>query len=414
MPDAPEIRGGHLHVDGASGAAGDMFLGAALDLGVPAEVIRAAIDRLGASLDLRIDRVVRGGIAAVDVGVLAGGEKVDDFGHEHEHGHGHGHGHGRHYKAIREQVTGAGLDVGVRDRALDIFDRIARAEARLHGTDIDRVHFHELGALDALADVVGAAAALEWLGATSISAAPVAVGGGVTRSAHGKLPVPAPATLEVLREVGAPIRAGDAAFELCTPTGAAILASAVTAWQPTGDFVPVAVGYGAGDRELDDRPNVLRLIAGRRPEPAASMILFETNIDDMSPELAAHAASAMEAAGAVDVWWTPITTKKSRPAWVLSALAPAAKATAVERALFSETSTIGVRRRPVDRLIADREIVTVETRYGAARIKIARIGGEIVNAAPEFDSCVELARAAGVPLAAVYTAALASWSERPR
>lgn len=403
-----EIRGGHLHIDGAAGAAGDMFLGAALDLGVPAEVIRAAIAALGAGLDLRIERVVRGGMAATDVKVLAGGEPVDDHGHEHEHEH----GHGRRYGEIRAQIEGAGLEVAISERALDIFDRIAWAEAKLHGTVMEEVHFHELGALDALADVVGAAAALAWLEPAQITAAPVSVGGGLVRSAHGKLPVPAPATLEVLREVAAPIRCDGSDFELCTPTGAGILACAVTSWQPPGDLVPLAIGYGAGDRELDDRPNVLRLIAARPHAPRAAMILYETNIDDMSSELAAHAAAAIESAGAVDVWWTPITSKKSRPAWTLSALAPASAAAAVERAIFVETSTIGVRRRAIERVTADREIARVKTRYGVALVKVARIAGEIVNAAPEFESCAELARSAGVPLAVVYTAALAAWSDR--
>jgi hypothetical protein len=405
-----DIRGAHLHIDGASGAAGDMFLGAAIDLGVPAGVVRDALTALGAELDLRADKIVRGGIASIDVGILAGGQKIVE---PHSHDHDHGHDHGRAYADIHAQISAAGLADPIKARALDIFDRIARAEAMLHGTDLERVHFHELGALDALGDIVGAAAALEWLRPASITAAPIAVGGGLTRSAHGKLPVPAPATLEVLREVGAPIIAGGSSFELCTPTGAAILASAVTAWTGPRGLAPIAIGYGAGDRELEDRPNVLRITALRAAGGAADrVVLLETNIDDLSPEIAAHAAAAMEAAGALDVWWTPITMKKSRPAWVLAALVRAAEADAVERAMFAETSTIGVRRSEVDRRIADREIVAVDTRFGPAEIKVARIGGEVVNAAPEFESCAALARAAKVPLIQVYNATLAAWSAR--
>lgn len=410
MNDGVEVRRGHLHIDGASGAAGDMFLGAAIDLGVPAEVIREALAALGSDLDVRVDRVVRGGIASTDVAVLAGGAKVEGpHDHDRDHDH-HHHGDGRRYVDIRDQIDGAALDPAIKRRALDIFERIARAEAMLHGTDVESVHFHELGALDALGDVVGAAAALEWLDPTATTAAAVAVGGGLTRSAHGKLPVPAPATLEILREAGAPVIAGDCRFELCTPTGAAILAAAVDSWAAPRALAPVAVGYGAGDRELDDRPNVLRMTVYRGAAGRDRVVLLETNIDDLSPELAAHAAAQMEAAGAVDVWWTPITMKKSRPAWVLSALVRPAEAAAVERAMFAETSTIGVRRSEVDRIVADREIVRVDTRFGPAELKIARIGGQVVNAAPEFDSCAALARAAGVPLIEVYRAAISAFA----
>jgi uncharacterized protein (DUF111 family) len=214
----------------------------------------------------------------------------------------------------------------------------------------------------------------------------------------------------VLTEAGAAVRAGGADVELCTPTGAAILAAAVTRWQSPPALTPLAVGYGAGDRELADRPNVLRLTAASPlTSGEAAVVLLEANVDDMSPEIAAHAALAVTAAGALDVWWTPVTMKKGRPGWVLSALTPVAAAAAVERALFAETTTIGVRIAPVERRTAERRVVTVETALGAAQIKIATVAGEVVNAAPEYESCADLARAAGVPLKEAYAAVLTAW-----
>jgi hypothetical protein len=336
-----------------------------------------------------------------------------------QHAHGaaapHAHAHGDHphyhYADIRWQIARAPITEGTRTRALDIFDRLARAEAKLHGSTIDEVKFHEVGAIDSIVDVVGVAAALDWLAPIAVSADAVVMGEGMVDTAHGKLPVPSPAALEILREAGGVMIGGGVRRELCTPTGAAILAAAVDSWSGPRALAPIAVGYGAGDRELDDRPNVLRLTAYRAATGGDRVVLLETNIDDLSPELAAHAASAMEAAGALDVWWTPITMKKSRPAWVLSALVKRIDAAAVERAMFVETSTIGVRRTEVDRTIADRRIAVVETRFGVAEIKIASIGGEVVNAAPEFESCAALARSANVPLIQVYTAVLAAWSD---
>jgi pyridinium-3,5-bisthiocarboxylic acid mononucleotide nickel chelatase len=413
-----ELRGGHLHFDCASGAAGDMVLAALLDLGVPEEVVRDALDRVGVGgWRLGVARVVKGGIAAVDVKVDDAAEqdahehdRGDAHPHAHPHAHSQDHGHAHvHYRDIEAMLRAAGLEPAVEGRALDIFGRIARAEAKLHGSTVERVAFHEVGAIDSIVDVVGVAAALEWLAPTSVSAVSVAMGHGTITCAHGVLPVPSPAALEVLREAGAVTTDGGVARELCTPTGAAILASAVTRWGPMPELVVRAIGYGAGDADLPDRANVVRLVAGRPAQEEAALYRLEANVDDMSPEMCEHAAEALVAAGAIDVWWTPIAMKKSRPALLLSALAPQTALDAVSRAALRETTTLGVRFDPVARRTLARRVVEVETAFGPVPVKIASLDGEVVNAAPEYEACREAARRHGVPLKRVYAAAVAAY-----
>ncbi|HLL20675.1 MAG TPA: LarC family nickel insertion protein, partial [Kofleriaceae bacterium] len=325
-----KLRGLHLHVDCASGAAGDMMLGAMIDLGVPTDVIGAALDAIGAGRQrLRIERVVKRGIASVDLKVDTSGSLGLSHAHDigvdsgsprhantrpriHVHSHGtvtHTHDHPRdhvhaphahdhrddhahhHYADIRGRIADAPLTEGCKRRALDIFDRIARAEAKLHGSTFESVSFHEVGAIDSIVDVVGTAAALDYLSPASVTCTSVAMGHGTITCAHGVLPVPAPAALEVLREAGGVMADGGVARELCTPTGAAILAHAVTSWSgpPTGK--PIATGWGAGDAELLDRANVLRLVALELSVPTANAVYqIEANLDDMSPELCAPAA----------------------------------------------------------------------------------------------------------------------------
>lgn len=464
MNEPGALRGAHLHFDCASGAAGDMTLGALIDAGVPVAVIRDALDRLGVGGNrLTAERVLVRGIRAMDVKV-----RVDDLGqggdgghahghsddhdhghdhghdHRHDHGHDHGHGHGdahghghdhghahhhdhghghvhRHYRDIRQMILDADLDPAVVARALDMFERVARAEALLHGTTVDQVAFHEVGAMDSIVDIVGTAAALAWLAPASVSAVSVAMGHGSLRCAHGVLPVPAPAALEILREAGGVMADGGLARELCTPTGAAILAAAVTHWAPMPPLVPVAVGYGAGDAVLPDRANVLRVIIGRpaagQPDMAPSAPVdiapdrlwrVEANIDDMSPELCAHAAERAFAAGAVDVWWTPIVMKKGRPALMLAALAPDPALAAVSEAMLRETSTIGVRFDRVSRRVLERRIAHVDTVYGRLPVKIALLDGDVVNIAPEHDPCAAAARDHGVALKQVLAAVVAA------
>jgi len=452
------LRGRHLHVDCASGAAGDMMLGALIDLGVPVDAIGDALDAIGAGrARLQVTRVVKHGIAAVDVKVDTRGELAGTSPHVHAassphaapphaddaplrlrprphvgharglHVHSHGdhthddhthdeHDHARgdhahyHYAAIRQRIAGAQLTEGTRRRALDMFDRIARAESKLHGMTVDSVAFHEVGAIDSVVDVVGTAAALDWLAPASVTCTSVAMGHGTITCAHGVLPVPAPAALEILREAGGVMADGGVARELCTPTGAAILAAAVTRWTAAPTGRPLAVGWGAGDAELADRANALRVVV-LAPAAGASDAVWQidANLDDMSPELCAPASDALFAAGALDVWWTPITMKKGRPALMLSALASDGDRAAVAAAILRETTTIGVRYAALERTVLARSMREVATPYGPIAVKVAADGDVVLNAAPEFEACAAAARAHGVPVKLVFAAALAAF-----
>ena len=404
------MRGCHLHVDCASGAAGDMMLGALIDLGVPVEAIGSALDAIGAGRwRLQITRVVKRGIASVDLKVDTKPGLFEQGAYlQREKAPGHAH---HRYGTIRDRIVGAKLTAGTRQRALDIFDRLARAEAKLHGMTTDDVEFHEVGAIDSIVDVVGTAAALDWLTPASVSCASVAMGSGTLRCAHGVLPVPAPAALEVMREAGGVMADGGVARELCTPTGAAILAATVTRWGPAPTARALGIGWGAGDMDLADRPNVLRVVAMQptRDEVDRDLWQLDANLDDMSPELCAPALDAMFAAGAVDAWWTPITMKKGRPALLLSALVAEGARDAVVAAILRETTTIGVRFSRRGRTVLARELVDVETAYGTIAVKVARDGDAVRNAAPEYEACAAAARVHGVPVKLVFAAALTAF-----
>ncbi|HTJ44892.1 MAG TPA: nickel pincer cofactor biosynthesis protein LarC [Kofleriaceae bacterium] len=410
------MKGAHLHLDCASGCAGDMTLAALIDLGVPVEVVGDALDAVGAGRwRLKTSRVMKRGIAACDVKVDASpdidltAKLLPTHTHDHDHDHPHDHAH-HHYGAIRKRIDGAAMDADAKRRALDIFDRVARAEAKLHGTTVEEVAFHEVGAIDSIVDIVGTAAALAWLAPSSVSCTAVAMGHGTLKCAHGVLPVPAPAALEILKDARGVMADGGLAQELCTPTGAAILAHAVTSWTAAPTGTPIAIGWGAGDFELADRANVVRATI-IDPKDNGEIFRIEANLDDMSPELCAHALDAAFAAGALDAWWTPITMKKGRPALMISALAPAAKKDAVARAILRETTSLGVRFDRVDRLITERETVEVQTELGPITIKVGRLDRDEINAAPEYESCRAAAERAGVPLKRVYAAAIAAWEK---
>nr|HEX4317646.1 nickel pincer cofactor biosynthesis protein LarC [Kofleriaceae bacterium] len=419
-----DVRGLHLHFDCASGVAGDMTLGALLDLGVPEVVVGDALDAIGAGrARLLANRVVRGGVAAIDVKVDTSTNRIG-FGIRGEAATalpgdgGGGHAHHAHYRyaTIRARIEAAALAPGVAQRALDIFDRIARAESKMHGSPLADVSFHEVGAIDSVVDVVGTAAALAWLAPVSASCGSVAMGSGTLTCAHGVLPVPAPAALEIMREAGGVMTDGNLARELCTPTGAAIVAATVTRWGAAPIGRAVAVGWGAGDAELRDRPNVLRVVAYQPVATAAAtadqVVQIDANVDDMSPELCTPALDACFAAGALDAWWTPITMKKGRPALLLSALATAATRDAVVAAILRETTTIGVRFAPRDRVVLARRSVTVRTPYGDIPIKLA--GDPVANAAPEYEACAAAAAAHAVPVKVVFAAAIAAYFASPR
>jgi len=304
----------------------------------------------------------------------------------------------------------------VRDLAINIFDRLARAEAKLHGTTVDAVQFHEVGAIDSIVDVVGCAAAFCAMAPVTVSCSPVAMGAGTLRCAHGVLPVPAPAALAIMTEANALIYGGGIARELCTPTGAAVLASIVTQWGDMPMGQARAVGWGAGDNELADRPNVVRITAlqpaSRREDDADELWQLEANLDDLNPQLCDVASAAMFGAGALDVWWSPITMKKGRPALLCGALAPRAARDAVANALMRETTTIGVRYFAIARSVLQRRFETVTTAYGPVRMKVSSLAGRDATATPEFDDCAACAKAANVAVRDVITAAQLAWHGR--
>lgn len=314
---------------------------------------------------------------------------------------------------IEARIRDSSLAPGVIERALDMFSRVARAEAAIHGVALADVVFHEVGALDSIVDIVGTAAALEYLAPVSASATYVAMGHGTLECAHGVMPVPAPAALEIMREAGGVMDSGALPRELCTPTGAAILAATVTDWKPMPRMRAIVFGCGAGDADLADRANVVRVTIGELANgaPSESIVHIEANVDDMSPEMCQHVADAAFAAGAVDVWWTPIVMKKSRPALLLAALAPVAAREAISGVLFRETTTIGVRYRTVERQVLDRETIAVETAFGPLPIKLARLGGRIVNAAPEYEACRKVATERGIALKRVFAAAVSAFEQ---
>jgi len=424
----PSLRGAALHLDCHAGIAGDMTVAALVDLGVPEAVVREALAALRVDgYAVRFERVQRGALMGLKFHVeIAPVERaahehehapaIHVHGHPHEHRHQHAH-HGahahRHYAEIRSLIERAPLGDGVRRRALAIFDRLAAVEARLHGVPVAEVAFHEVGAIDSIVDVVASAAALDWLAPARVTCRPVPLGHGSVSTAHGLLPIPAPATLELLR--GAPVEDGGSPFELTTPTGAAILAATVDEYRALPPLVVHATGWGAGDRELPDRPNLLRAIAGA-PAPAAAdasgdCVVLEANVDDTTPELLAPLLQELLAAGARDAWLQPVLMKKGRPGHLVAALCDPARADAVERAIFRGSSTIGVRRHAVARTVLPRRLVPVETPFGRVNVKVAD-GPDGENAAPEFEECRALAEAGGVPLKRVWAEALAAYYRR--
>lgn len=374
-----------------AGASGDMVLGALVDAGVPLETVQAAVDVLPIErIELSAEPASRHGLGATRVRVRVSRSRVI-----------------RTWPHVRQLLDESDLEPPVRERAVDVFARLAAAEATVHRTSPDLVHFHEIGGLDALADVVGAAAGLHALGLDTVAASPVATGLGMTRGEHGLLPVPTPAVLELLR--GVPIYTGGVPAELCTPTGAAILASVVTRWGDMPQLAVTAVGVGAGDRDFDEVPNLLRLVVGEEVGSTASGddgVVLEANVDDLDPRLWPGVISALLDAGASDAWLTPIQMKKGRPAVQVSVLAGRERVDALRRVLFRETSTIGLRERPVTKRALDRSIEVVTLADGSpVRVKVARLDGAVVNAEPEFDDVATVAAKQQRPVKAVLAEA---------
>lgn len=385
-------RGYVLHLDAFSGIAGDMLLAALIDLGVPAAVVREAIE--GLDLDgyrIELSTRTRSGIVAKHFEVVVEGEHPE-----------------RTFREIRGMLEAASsLTDGARTIALRAFLRLAEAESAVHGMAVDEVHFHEVGAVDSIVDLVGAAVALDYLDAR-VSCSPLPMGHGTVQARHGTLPVPSPATVLCLR--GVPTYDGGAEAELVTPTGACLVSAATESFARWPALVPERVGWGAGTRELPDRPNLLRVVLGL-PAPAddeneTPFVVLETNVDDTSPEIAAYAVESALASGALDAWTTAIGMKKGRPGILISALARRVEGQRIAGVLLTETSTLGVRVRPAHRIERPRTIVEVDTPYGPIAVKVAEGDGLPRNVAPEFEACRAAAASHDVPLKEVYEAAL--------
>lgn len=376
------------YLDCFSGISGDMLLGALLDSGVALENLQAELAKLplGGYQLLSAD-VTRAGLRATKATVSAA---------EAQHPH-------RRFGDIEALLAQAALPQGDRARALAVFRRLAQAEARVHGVEPAHVEFHEVGAVDAIVDVVGAVVGLRLLGVEELYASALPAGSGSIRTAHGDLPVPAPATLELIAGAVWPVApaTADAPFELVTPTGAALVTTLARPQRPA--MTVERVGYGAGDRDPEGRANVLRLWLGTaQPEGQSAMLLLETNIDDMNPQVFAYVQERLFAAGAADVWFVPIQMKKNRPATLLSVLCPHAAEAAIVSVLLTETSTLGVRVSEVRRHEAARELFEFRCSLGPAAVKVKRLPGRAPRVAPEYEACRRLAEARGLPLLEVY------------
>jgi hypothetical protein len=415
-----------VYFDCFSGISGDMTVGALRDLGVEESVFHEALAALGLGDEIHAHfrRDARQGISGWKFDVHAHSHSpLHPAGHSHPHDHstfhvhepGHDHSHGRSYREIRTLLEASALTDSVKARALAVFHRIALAEGRIHGVPPDDVGFHEVGAADSLADIVAACAGLDALGVDRVVASRLVEGSGWVDCAHGKFPLPAPATLEIL--AGIPLRQIEDTTEMITPTGAAILAEFASEFGPLPEMRVERTGYGVGTRDTAPRPNVLRAVLGECAETSEAetdeVTQIETNIDDLTPELAGATMERLFAAGALDVFFTAAQMKKNRPGFLLTVLATEESAASLARILLTETSAFGVRLHRCRRLKLRREFRDVETPYGPVRIKLGFLGDELVQAAPEYESCRETARQAGVSVKDVHLAAWIGTPPRP-
>ena len=381
------------YFDCFSGISGDMVLGALLGAGCEIEQLEAHLRKLPLTgWTIKNTKVSRNGLAATRAIVEYAESK-----------------HHRSLGSILKLIGEASLPPRVTERASAIFQRLGQAEARVHDVPIERVHFHEVGAVDAIIDIVGASIGFELLGIEQIVCSPLNVGGGTVKTEHGVLPVPAPATAELLR--GAPTYSNGIAHELVTPTGAAIVATLASHYGPQPAMTVGAIGQGAGAAEFAGHANVVRLFVGDATERAAgepnceTVVLLEANLDDMNPQIYGYFADRALAAGALDVFSTPVYMKKNRPGQMVTVLCNSATEKALTELLFRETTTLGVRRSVATRQTLQRELVTVETAFGAIRVKVARMNGRTLNVAPEYDDCRAAAAEKGVPLKRVLAEA---------
>jgi uncharacterized protein (TIGR00299 family) protein len=454
-----------LYLDCFSGISGDMVLGALIDAGLPFDALKGALGSLPVpDVEVGIERVLRAGVSATRFVVT--GEAHDDseqahattaagvgVAHAHDHGHAHadshqhahehgdpahvhvhatshthatstthaddhesGHVHHAHRSLpeIFRLIEQSALSPSGRDRAKALFQRLAEAEAAIHAMPVERVHLHEVGALDSIIDIVGAVFALEWFAADRIVCSPLNVGSGMVRSAHGVFPVPAPATVRLLGD--APIYSGSVRQELVTPTGALIVSSYADAFGAIPPMQVDQVGYGAGTRDNPVTPNVLRVLIGRSSDSASGdrVVVLECEIDDMNPQLFGVVMDRLYEAGALEVFYVPVQMKKNRPGTLLTIVVPPSRRAAMADIVFAETTTIGLRYREMERECLPREIVGVDTPLGPVRFKIAWRSGHIVNAAPEFDDCSKIAALRHLPVKAVQAAAVEAFTAAQR
>jgi uncharacterized protein (TIGR00299 family) protein len=377
------------YLDCFSGIAGDMLVGALLDAGLSFETLNSEIAKLGLNeVTLSAEPTKRKGIAGTDFKVAVG--------HDHHH---------RSLTAIEKIINQSALDEPIKATAIRIFRRLGEAEAGVHGIEIEKVHFHEVGALDAIVDIVGAAIGFHHLGIDRVVCSPINVGSGTVKAAHGVMPVPAPATAALLS--GVPTYVDGPAMELTTPTGAAIAVTMSASFGSMPAITVSAIGYGAGDNDLQDRANVLRVLIGQASAATESteVWVIEADIDDMSPQIAGYARERLIAAGALDATLTPVFMKKDRPGYRLSVLASLENREALADLVFAETTTFGLRMYAAQRRVLDREWKTVDTPYGEVRVKIASQNGAVKTVTPEYEDCKKLALEKGVPLKDVLAAA---------
>lgn len=381
----------HAYIDCFAGASGDMLLGALVDAGLSFDTLRDELAKLGLTdYEITCRKVEKHGITATKVDVDA------------QEGHVH-----RHLSDIARILEDSDLDQPVRERSLAVFTRLAEAEAKVHGTTVEKVHFHEVGAVDAIVDIVGTVIGLRQLRIGRVACSALSVGTGSTTGSHGAMPIPVPAVVALC--AGIPLRRTGIPKELLTPTGAAILTTVAESFGEPVTFTGDTVGYGAGTRDLDEIPNLLRIEIGDDVAPAGTqtdtVTVVETNIDDMNPEWFGHVTDRLWESGARDVWLTPIQMKKHRPGTLLTVLCVPDDLDAITAVLLSETTTLGIRHTTMTRTILPRETSTVSTPYGDVRVKVATLGDR-TRVTPEYDDCARLAREHNVPIADVYTAAL--------
>jgi uncharacterized protein (TIGR00299 family) protein len=442
-----------------SGISGDMFVGALLDAGVPPEVFTQTVTALGVDARLEISRVDRSGISATKLDVIAAGEKElprEEFwekeskaaehnhahsqeqahthNHEHSHGatdsHSRGHSHSHEHthehqsshshshrglKEIRQIISAAGISQSAKDSAIRIFEALGAAEAKVHNTDIEKIHFHEVGAIDAIVDIVCASVGAEALGVDEWVCSPLNVGGGTVVCAHGAFPIPAPATLELLKN--APVYSGDIQKELVTPTGAAIVSVLASRFSHFPSMKTEKIGYGAGTRNFKNSPNVLRLTVGETaaqhesPFPVEEITVLEANVDDTTPQVFGYVMEQALQSGALDAFGTPVQMKKSRPGMLLTVLCRTEDSQRLIKLILAETTTLGVRMRRESRAALTRRHVSVTTKWGDVRMKLANLNGSISNYAPEYEDCRQIAKEQKVPLKTVMQEAIKIYLE---